>query len=108
MPTSLTFDTTRRNDGELVLIAAGEIDLSNIDAFNQALDTAITEAVSSGGTLTVDLSTVEYLDSSAINALFARADHIHLSVHPLLLSALTISGLTELVTVEPAPPTAEH
>ena len=34
MPTSLTLDTARRDDGKLVLIAAGEIDLSNIDAFD--------------------------------------------------------------------------
>jgi hypothetical protein len=34
MPTSLTLDIARGNDGKLVLIAAGEIDLSNIDAFN--------------------------------------------------------------------------
>lgn len=108
MPTSLTLDTARCNDGKLVLIAAGEIDLSNVDAFNQALTTATTEADSSSGTLTVDLSAVEYLDSAAINALFARADHIRLIAHPLLMSILTISGLTELVTVEPAPPTAEH
>ena len=99
MPTSLTLDTARCNGGNLVLIAAGEIDLSNIDAFNQALTTATTEAASSGGTLTVDLSAVEYLDSAAINALFARADHIHLIAHPLLMSILTISGLTELVTI---------
>ena len=64
MSTSLTLDTARRDDGTLVLIAAGEIDLSNIDAFNQALTTASTEAAGSGGTLTVDLSAVEYLDSA--------------------------------------------
>jgi hypothetical protein len=38
--------------------------------------------------------------------LFARADHIQLIAHPVLMSVLTISGLTELVTVEPAPPAA--
>jgi anti-anti-sigma factor len=108
MPTSLTLETARSNDGKLVLIAAGEIDLSNVDAFNQALTTATTEAASSGETLTVDLSAVEYLDSAAINALFARADHIQLIAHPLLMSILAISGLTELVTIELAPPTAEH
>jgi len=82
--------------------AAGEIDLSNVDAFNQALTTAITEAAGSGGRLTVDLSAVEYLDSAAVNALFTRADHIHLIAHPLLMSIFAISGLTELVTVERA------
>ena len=44
MPTSLTVDTARCNDGKLGLIAAGEIDLSNVDAFNQSLTTAVAEA----------------------------------------------------------------
>ena len=108
MPTSLTLDTARCNDGKLVLIAAGEIDLSNIDAFDQALTTAVGEAAGSGGKLTVDLSAVEYLDSGGINALVARADHINLIAHPVLMSVLTISGLSELVNIEAAPPTAEQ
>ena len=104
MPTSLTLDTARSSDGKPMLIAAGEIDLSNIDAFNQALTTVAGEAARGGAMLAVDLSAVEYLDSAAINALFTRADDIHLITHPLLIPMLTISGLTELVTVEPAPP----
>jgi anti-anti-sigma factor len=106
MSTLLTLDTARRSDGKLVLIAAGEIDLSNIAAFDQALSTATTEAVGSGVTLTVDLSAVEYLDSAAINALFSRADHIDLIAHPVLMTVLAISGLSELVTIETVPPTA--
>jgi anti-anti-sigma factor len=106
MSTSLTLDTAHRNDGKLVLIAAGEIDLSNIEEFDHALSTATTEAVSSGATLTVDLSGVEYLDSSAINALFSRADHIDVIAHPILMPILAISGLSELVDIEAAPPTA--
>jgi anti-anti-sigma factor len=108
MSTLLTLDTARRSDGKLVLIAAGEIDLSNIAAFDQALSTATTEAVGSGVTLTVDLSAVEYLDSAAINALFPHAEHIHVIAHPLLIRVFAISGLTELTTIEPAAPTAEH
>ncbi len=108
MPTSLTVGTARGDDGNLVLIAAGEIDLSNIDAFNQALTAATAEAASSGETLTVDLSAVEYVDSAAINALFARADRIQLIAHPLLMPILRISGLSELVAVELGPPTADH
>jgi anti-anti-sigma factor len=107
MPTSLTLDTAHRN-GKVVLTAAGEIDLSNVDAFNHALSSATTEAGGNGGTLTVDLSAVEYLDSAAINALFARADHIRLIAHPLVMPILTVSGITELVAVEPAPPAAER
>ncbi|MDR3655575.1 MAG: STAS domain-containing protein [Mycobacterium sp.] len=107
MPTLLTLDTARRNNGKLVLAAAGEIDLSNIDTFTQALGTAVTETAGSGETLTVDLSAVEYLDSAAINALFVHAEQIHLIARPLLMSVFTISGLTELASVEPAP-TDEH
>jgi anti-anti-sigma factor len=109
MPASLTLDTTRRGDGRLVLTAAGEIDLSNIDAFNQALSRATTEVASRGARLTVDLAAVEYLDSAAINALYSLADHIHLIANPVLIRSLTVSGLAELVTIEPPPPaTAMH
>ncbi|KQH75949.1 MULTISPECIES: STAS domain-containing protein [Mycobacterium] len=103
MPTSLTLDTARGNDGEFVLSAVGEIDLSNVDAFDRALTTAANEAAGRDQKLTVDLSAVEYLDSAAINALFNQADHIHLIAHPLLMSILSMCGLTELVTTEPAP-----
>jgi anti-anti-sigma factor len=105
MPTSLTLDTARYDDGKNVLIAAGEIDLSNIDAFNEALTAATAEAARTGGTLTVDLSAVEYLDSSAINVLYTAADHIkRLIAHPLLITILSISGLSELLAIEPAAP----
>ena len=104
MPTSLTLDSARSSDGEVVLIAAGEIDLSNIDAFSDALGTACSEAAVSGGMVTVDLRAVEYLDSGAINALAARADSIKLIADPLLMTGLTVSGLAELVAIEPAPP----
>lgn len=108
MPTSLNLDTVRRSDGKVVLTATGEIDLSNIDAFNEALKSATAAASSDGGTFTVDLSEVEYLDSAAISALFARAAHIDVIAHPLVMPVLTISGITELVTVEPAQPAAER
>ncbi len=102
MPTSLTLDTKRCSDGQLTLIAAGEIDLSNVDAFDQALGAATADAARSGETLTVDLAAVQYLDSAAINALFTRADHIRLVANTLLIPVFKISGLTELVAVEPA------
>ncbi len=108
MAALLTLDTVRSDDGKLVLIAVGEIDLSNIDAFDQALSTATAEAAGSDETLTVDLSGVEYLDSAAINALFTRADHIRVIAHRLLMTSLNVSGLSELVSVEAAPPTAQR
>lgn len=102
MTTPLTINVDRRDGGALALVAKGEIDLSNVHTFARALEDAI--AVSSGTTVTVDLSGIEYVDSGGINVLFACADHIHLIVKPLLVPVLTVSGLTELATVEAAPP----
>jgi anti-anti-sigma factor len=103
MPTALTLDTARGSDGKVVLSAAGEIDLSNVDTFADALAAAITQNAGSGGMLTVDLSAVQYLDSAAINVLFPHAEQLHLIAHPFLVRVFAISGLTELASVEPAP-----
>lgn len=108
MATPLRLGIDRRDDGTLVLQAAGELDLSNIDAFSQALADALTKASTDGGTVTVDLSRVEYLDSGAINALFARADHIRLIANPILMPVLKISGLTDVAQVEAASPSSDH
>jgi anti-anti-sigma factor len=100
MTTSLTINVDRRDGGSLALLVSGEIDLSNVHTFARAVDDAI--AASDGEQVTVDLSAVDYLDSGGINVLFNCADRIHLIVRPLLMRVLTISGLTELATVEPA------
>jgi anti-anti-sigma factor len=103
MATPLTLNTDRGTDGTPRVTATGEIDLSNIDVFTQALATA------SAGTrepITVDLSAVKYLDSAGINALFNHADKVdrlHVIVHPFLIRVLTISGLSEIATVESGP-----
>src|SRR5271156_1767338 len=107
MSTLLTLDTARSNDGRLVLIAAGELDLSNIDTFTEALTTAIDETPRSDGKLTVDLAPVKCLDSAAINVLFTHAEQIQLIVHPFLIRIFTITGLTELTSVEPASPNGD-
>jgi anti-sigma B factor antagonist len=103
MPTPLSLNTDRGVDGTPRVTAAGEIDISNIDVFSEALTTA---SEGMRGPITVDLSAVKYLDSAGINALFRHADEIdrlHLIVHPFLLRVLTISGLSEIATVQPAP-----
>jgi anti-anti-sigma factor len=104
MPTLLTLDAARSSDGVLVLTATGEIDLSNVDTFDDALTTAVTDTAAGGGTLIVDLSGVEYLDSAAVNVLFPHADHIRVIAHPFLLRVFAVSGLTELTDVEAAQP----
>jgi anti-sigma B factor antagonist len=102
MPTPLTLNTARR-DGRTELIATGEIDLSNVGDFKTAIEAELTERSSSTEQLVVNLAAVEYVDSAAINVLSACADGIHkLIVHPLLMSTFTVSGLTELISIEPA------
>jgi anti-anti-sigma factor len=103
MATRLSISTDRREDGAPVVTAAGEIDLTNIDAFAAALDDACTEA-REGATATVDLSGVEYLDSGGINVLFAHANDIHVIANPILMPVLKISGLTDVASVESAGP----
>lgn len=98
MATPLSLKTEIR-DGTVTLIAAGEIDLSNIEAFDHALGDVVAR---DGAGAIVDLSGVEYVDSGAINALFAHAEGINLIVNPILMPALTVSGLTDVATVEPA------
>ena len=105
MPTSLTLDTGRSVEGGLVLTATGEIDLSNVEPFSQALTTAVADADSADEQrLVVDLSGVEYLDSAAVNVLFPHAEHIRVIAHPFLVRIFDISGFSEVATVEPSPP----
>jgi anti-anti-sigma factor len=104
MATSLNLTADLGADGRPRLTASGEIDLSNIDAFTDALETA---SAGTRGPITVDLSAVKYLDSAGINALFEHADQVddlHLIVHPLLIRVLRISGLTKIANVEAGPP----
>ena len=106
MTTPLNLDTTRSKDGAIVLFAEGEIDQSNIDTFKRALTAAAADTANSGELITVDLSAVEYLDSAAVNVLFANADHIQLVVHPLVMRILKISGVSEVASIEVREPPA--
>jgi anti-anti-sigma factor len=108
MTTPLTLNTDRGVDGTPRVIAAGEIDISNIHVFTEALTTA---SDGSRRPITVDMSAVKYLDSAGINVLFKHADeidHLHLIVHPFLMRVLTITGLSEIATVQPAPAPARE
>jgi anti-sigma B factor antagonist len=98
MTTALTLSTGARPDGAPVLTAVGEIDMSNAETFATALTDAVTEA--GDGTLVVDLTAVEYLDSAGLAALFAQAERIRLLIGPLLAPLLEVSGLAELTTID--------
>jgi anti-anti-sigma factor len=102
MMTPLSLNTDRGVDGTPRVIAAGEIDISNVHTFTEAL-TAASEG--NRRPITVDMSAVKYLDSAGINVLFKHADEInrlHLIVHPFLMRILKITGLSDIATVQPA------
>jgi anti-anti-sigma factor len=100
MATPLSVSTGLRDDGTVVVSATGELDMSNVDALSAAIAEAMTPASQDGGVLTIDLTGVEYLDSAAINALYGHADRTHLIVNPILIPVLTVSGLTDVASVE--------
>ena len=99
MSTPLTLRTGRRDDGRPVLAADGEIDMSNVDRFGAALAETVAGAAAGAGPVVVDLTAVTYLDSGAINAMFAHAEQLELICNPLLVRALIFSGLAEVVDI---------
>src|ERR1700761_6912922 len=102
MATPLTLNTDCGVDGTPRVIAAGEIDSSNIEVFSEALTTA---SEGSRRPITVDMSAVKYMDSAGINVLFKHADEIdrlHLIVQPFLMRVLTICRLGQVATEQPA------
>lgn len=104
MATPLTVSTERTADGVPRVVVTGEIDMTNVAAFTDAL-TAAAESAGGTGVFAVDLGAVKYLDSAGINALFAqtkRVERMHLVANPFLMPVLRISGLGELATIEPA------
>ena len=100
MATPLSVSTGLRDDGTVVVSVTGELDMSNVDALSAAIAEAMTPASQDGGMLTIDLTGVEYLDSAAINALYGHADRTHLIVNPILIPVMTVSGLTDVASVE--------
>jgi anti-anti-sigma factor len=104
MGATLTVSTRLDDAGGVELVAAGELDLSTVDRFRGALEAALA-AAGPGRAAKLDLRGVEYLDSAAINILFAHASQISLvRVHPLMLRGLTISGIDQLLEVRSAEP----
>ena len=97
MGAPMTISTHRRPDGQLVVTATGELDMSNIDDFSQA----VAEALAETGDLPVEvnLRAVEYLDSGAINVLYPFGNRVRLVVNSILMPVLTVSGLTSVMDV---------
>lgn len=102
MSAALNVTTRAVGDGRMQVTVAGELDLSTVGRFEDAINEAVGQAAPGRNTV-LDLAGVEYLDSAAINVLFAHAAGISsVRVHPLLVRGLTISGLDQIVDVEAA------
>ncbi|MBO3749879.1 STAS domain-containing protein [Streptosporangiaceae bacterium NEAU-GS5] len=99
MTAPLTLVASERHDGTPVLEVAGEIDMSNASALDQALSQTTGRVP-----VLVDLRAVDYLDSAGLTVLFTHASRIRLVANPLLEPVLTISGLVEVTTVEKIAP----
>jgi anti-anti-sigma factor len=92
--------STRRDDhGDPVLAAAGEIDMSNVAGFRDAL----TQTAATAAEFTVDLTAVGYLDSAGLTALLPYAGRIKIIATTVLAPVLSVSGLDPVTTVIPAP-----
>ena len=82
-----------------VVAVSGDIDLANVDEFQDAMTTA----GSGSSALTVDLTGVSYCDSAAVRALFSLAAGTSLTmiVRPSghIATLLGISGLDRVATV---------
>jgi anti-anti-sigma factor len=85
-----------------IVTATGDIDLANVNEFQDMM----TKAANGAAALTVDLSEVSYCDSSAVRALFSVAATTKLSL--VVRSAgpvktlLSVSGLDRVATVTTA------
>lgn len=97
MSTELSFASTERPDGALVLAVAGEIDMSNAGSFATALADA--RARSGDDSFVVDLTGVEYLDSAGLAVLFQHVERASLVAAPLLAPVLEIAGLDDVTTI---------
>lgn len=98
METPLDLSTRLDSDGTPVVTAVGEIDMSNVSRLAKMLSLAAAD----GTRVVVDLTAVEYLDSAGIKTLFAHASRIRIIASPLLLPALTVSGLSGITTIREA------
>ncbi|MFN8072718.1 MAG: STAS domain-containing protein [Mycobacterium sp.] len=102
MSAALKVTSRAVGDGEIEVTVAGELDLSTVGRFEDAIRDAVAKAAP-GRNTTLDLRGVDYLDSAAINVLFAHAEGIGtVRVPSLLIRGLTISGLDQIVDVEAA------
>jgi anti-anti-sigma factor len=90
----------RPDDGPGTVVATGDIDLANVDAFRAVMD----EAARQRPSIVVDMSQVTYCDSAGVRTLFSIAADTEMTLRIRaagpLKKLLDISGLDRVTTVE--------
>ena len=95
------FEFLPANERETVTVrAAGDIDLTNVEQFQAALD----QAAAASSTITADMTAVTYCDSATIRALILAARQARLTIQvstagPITGTLLKVSGLDQIATV---------
>jgi anti-anti-sigma factor len=97
--TPLELSARRDGDGNTVLTAVGELDMSNAAGFRDALS----QVGAGGADFVVDLTGVDYLDSAGLTALLPYAPRIRVIATAVLAPVLSVSGLDSITTVVSAP-----
>jgi anti-sigma B factor antagonist len=97
--TPLELSARRDAEGVALLAVAGEIDMSNVAGFRDALS----QAGADGAGFTVDLTEVDYLDSAGLTALLPYASRIKILAPAVLAPVLAVTGLDPVTTVVSAP-----
>jgi len=96
--------------GKTILVALrGELDLKTADPLREALDALVDRY--SDKHLTIDLTDVEFIDSSGLGVLLGRYRRLkpagrHLSltgVRPAVRSVLELAGLDAIISITDAP-----
>ena len=99
MNSPLKLSTRPDDHGDPVLAAAGEIDMSNVAGFRDALS----QAGAGDAAFIVDLTAVDYLDSAGLTALLPYAQRVKILATAVLAPVLSVTGLDPVTTVISAP-----
>ena len=97
-----SFDSRPDGPGAWLVVARGEIDLANRDAFQAAVDRAL---AASPDRVAFDLGDVRFMDSSGLAVLVSAANAppaIEIrAVSQIVRRVIEASGLTEVLVISP-------
>ena len=100
--TSARFETMSDEVGECVLRVSGEVDLSNVALFREAIESCVS---SSPPRLVLDVGDLTFMDSSGLAVLLRAATRLDSVVlrHPcsIIRRLIETTGVSTILTMEP-------